>query len=102
MIVTVPNGHIMALKPIRLQELCSYVIVYMFTEKTKYSVVNSGIVYLGCWSPGHKYIYVPPYASLRVVVRHDRYAAPPSPAPPFSMEIHLLDVDFTTPLNGKL
>ena len=110
-IVTVPDGLMMALKPVRLEGLCSYLFVCMFTEKIKYSVVNSAIVYLGCWTPGREYIYVPPYASLHVVVQHDRYAAPPSPLPPFSMEIHfsslpgstdLLDVDFTTPLNGKL
>ena len=117
-IVTVPDGHIMALKPIRLQGLCAMVGVYVVSEKFLYGVVKSHRTLLGCleyfnggWSTGREYIFVPPYARLRIIVIHYRNTLLPSPLPPFSVEIHfsslhgstdLLDVDFTTPLNGKL
>ena len=117
-IVTVPDGLIMALKPVRLQGLCVSVFLYMIREKYINYSVKSKRTYLGCrkhfnvgWTPGREHIYVPPYARLRIVFEHDRYAMPPSPVPPFIVEMHfsslpgsteLLDVDFTTPLNGKL
>ena len=120
-IVTVPDGYIMALKPVRLQGLCSYVYVHVVGEN-KYIYGREKLprerIVLGCsveanggWIPGREYIYVPPYARLHVVVTHYRNTRLPSPVPPFSVQIHfsslpgsteLLDVDFTTPLNGKL
>ena len=118
MIVTVPDGLIMALKPVRLQGLCVSVFLYVIREKIIDYSVKSKRTYLGCpkhfnvgWTPGREHIYVPPYARLRIVFEHDRYTMPPSPVPPFIVEMHfsslpgstdLLDVDFTTPLNGKL
>ena len=117
-IVTVPDGLIVALKPVRLQGLCVNVGVYLVNEKIVHGVVQSQTTLLECleyfngdWSIGREYIYVPPHARLRVVVVHYRNTLLPSPVPPFSVEIHfsslpgstdLLDVDFTTPLNGKL
>ena len=117
-IVTVPDGHIMALKPVRLQELCVSVFLYVVSENIRYDGLKSETAYLGCpghfhvgWTPGREHIYVPPYARLRIVFEHERYTMPPSPVPPFTVEMHffslpgstdLLDVDFTTPLNGKL
>ena len=116
-IVTVPDGLIMALKPVRLQGLCVSVFLYVIREKIIDYSVKSERTYLGCpehfkvgWTPGREHIYVPPYARLRIVFEHDRYTMPPSPVPPFIVEMHfsslpgstdLLDVDFTTPLNGK-
>ena len=118
-VVTVPDGRIMALQPVRLQGLCSEVILNVTNE----SVLPSGKVkydqvFVGCsghfkrgWTPGREYIYIPAGSKAHVTVRHSRYTLPPSPVPPFSVEIHfsslpgstdLLDVDFTTPLNGKL
>ena len=117
-IVTVPDGLIMALKPVRLEGLCVNVGVYLVNENIVYGVSKSQRTLLGCleyfngdWSTGREYIYVPPHARLRIVVVHYRNTLLPSPVPPFSVEIHfsslpgstdLLDVDFTTPLNGKL
>ena len=117
-IVTIPDGHIMTLKPVRLQGLCVCVFLYVVSEKIRYDSVNSKRAYLGCpehfsvgWTPGREHIYVPPYARLRIVFEHDRSSLPPSPVPPFIVEMHfsslpgstdLLNVDFTTPLNGKL
>ena len=117
-IVTVPDGLIMALKPVRLEGLCVNVGVYLVNENIVYGVSKSQRTLLGCleyfngdWSTGREYIYVPPHARLRIVVVHYRNTLLPSPVPPFSVEIHfsslpgstdLLDVDFTTPSNGKL
>ena len=117
-IVTVPDGLIMALKPVRLQGLCVTVFLYVVHEFVLDYSVKSERTYLGCpehfnvgWTPGREHIYVPPDARLRIVFEHDRYTMPPSPVPPFIVEMHfsslpgsteLLDVDFTTPLNGKL
>ena len=118
-VVTVPDGRIMALQPVRLQGLCSEVLLNVTNER----VLGSGKViynqvFVGCsghfkrgWTPGREYIYIPAGSKSHITVRHSRYTLPPSPVPPFSVEIHfsslpgstdLLDVDFTTPLNGKL
>ena len=120
-IVTVPDGHIMAVKPVRLQGLCVNVYVYVVSEYKhiygKEKLFRERI-YLGCSAhinggktPAREYIYVPLYARLRIVVTYNRRTRLPFPLPTFSVEIHfsslpgstdLLDVDFTTPLNGKL
>ena len=118
-IITVPDGHIVALKPVRLQGLCNEILLYVVNRR----VATSGKViyehvFLGCsrhfssgWTPGREYIYLPPGSIPAVFVRHDRHSMSPSPIPSFSAEIHfsslpgstdLLNVDFTTPLNGKL
>ena len=118
-IVTVPDGYILALKPVRLQGLCSEIFLYVVSKR----VLTSGRaiyeqVFMGCsdyfergWTPGREYIYIPPESKLAVFIRHERHSESPSPIPPFSAEIHfsslpgstdLLNVDFTTPLNGKL
>lgn len=118
-IIIVPDGHIVALKPVRLQGLCNEILLYVVNRR----VATSGKViyehvFLGCsrhfssgWTPGREYIYLPPGSIPAVFVRHDRHSMSPSPIPSFSAEIHfsslpgstdLLNVDFTTPLNGKL
>ena len=117
-VITVPDGHIVALKPVRLEGLCTEIYLYVVNKR----VLKSGRViyeqvFLGCsghfssgWTPGREYIYLPPGSKPAVFVRHDRLSWSPSPIPRFSAEIHfsslpgstdLLNVDFTTPLNGK-